>query len=156
MAAIITPDDLPSAVQTAAGELLAQMVAGANAKASRVAPCLASIDPAPTDDQLSEAMLVLIGAVTRWTQAGAGAFVQQSAGPFAITTDSRQRSGYNLWPSEISDLQAICKDGGERVPFAVDTVTCGGAHSPVCSVYFGGACSCGAVIAGGPIYEDVG
>lgn len=154
MAAIIIADDLPLAVQTAAGELLPAMVAGANAKASRVAPCLTSAYPVPDEGQLAEALLILIGAITRWTQAGSGAFQQQAAGPFSVTMDTRQRTGYNLWPSEIADLQAICKAGADRAPFAVDTVAGGAAHSLSCSVYFGGACSCGADIAGGPLYES--
>ena len=45
-----------------------------------------------------------------------------------MTVDTRQRTGYNLWPSEITDLQAICKtDGAEgRQSFSVDT-------APVCA-----------------------
>lgn len=37
--------------------------------------------------------------------------------------------------------------------FAIDMVPRGGVHAPWCSIYFGGTCSCGANIAGGPIYE---
>lgn len=37
--------------------------------------------------------------------------------------------------------------------FAIDMVPRGGSHAPWCSIYFGGTCSCGANIAGGPIYE---
>ena len=98
---------------------------------------------------------ILIGAVTRWSQAGAGAVQSQAAGPFSMTVDTRQRTGFNLWPSEITDLQAICKSGSEsRGPFSVDTVTGGvSSHSTFCSVYFGGACSCGVDIAGAPIFE---
>jgi hypothetical protein len=60
VAEIIQVSDLPEAVQST--ELVDAMVAGANAKASRVAPCLASTDPAPTADQLAEAKLILIGS----------------------------------------------------------------------------------------------
>jgi hypothetical protein len=108
---IIQVTDLPTAVQSA--EMVDDMVAGANAKASRVAPCLTwdgseTGKPAPTADQLAEAKLVLLGAVKRWAEAGAGAFQSQTAGPFGVTVDTRQRSGFNLWPSEIEDLQDIC------------------------------------------------
>ena len=151
MAEIIFASDLPEDV---ASHAMAELwVDGANARASRVAPCLASTDPPPSDDQLAEARLVLIGAVTRWAQAGSGAFQSQTAGPFGVTMDTRQRGGFNLWPSEITQLQDICKDGSKSSAFSVDTVSCGGLHSPICSVYFGGDCSCGAVIAGQPIYE---
>jgi hypothetical protein len=103
VAEIITVNDLPLAIRT--HELAAVMVAGANGKASRVAPCLAD---SPTADQLAEAKLVLIGAVKRWADAGSGALSAQTAGPFGQTLDTRQRMGYNLWPSEITDLQGVC------------------------------------------------
>lgn len=70
-----------------------------------------------------------------------------------MTLDTRQRGGFNLWPSEITQLQDICKNGAESMAYAVDTVRSGCCHSPICSVYFGGACSCGASIATQPIYE---
>lgn len=128
-------------------------VDGANARASRVAPCLASIDPAPTEDQLAEARLILVGAVTRWSQAGTGGIQSQTAMAFGVTFDTRQRSGFNLWPSEINQLQDICKDGAKAKAFSIDTVNCGTVHPPICSIYFGGDCSCGAAIAGEAIYE---
>ncbi len=113
---IITDDDLPQSVIDDIGDdaTLTLMLAGANASAGRVAPCLvASGDDAPTEGQLAEAKLVLLSAITRWSQAGASGLttVQQGAGPFqqTTTTDTRQRTGYRLWPSEIEQLQDICK-----------------------------------------------
>ncbi|MBM0203192.1 hypothetical protein JNW90_09155 [Micromonospora sp. STR1s_5] len=156
MAEIIQVTDLPTALQSA--ELIAAMVAGANAKASRVAPCLASTDPLPTADQLAEAKLILIGAVKRWSEAGSGAFQQQTAGPYSVTTDTRQRSGFNLWPSEIEALQALCRTSGPASAFSVDTAPgCGSIHSPICALMFGALyCSCGADLTGtGPLYELV-
>src|SRR5690606_2040150 len=47
-------------------------------------------------------------------------FQQQTAGPFSMSTDTRQRSGYNLWPSEIEALQALCRTGSQDA-FSVDT-----------------------------------
>lgn len=131
--------------------MCSKWVAGANARASRVAPCLAA--DGVTDDQLAEAQLILIGAVIRWSQAGAGAYQSQNAGPFGYTLDTRQRGGFNLWPSEITQLQDICKNGSESSAYSFDTVPSGDCHSPVCSIYFGGDCSCGASLAGLPIYE---
>jgi hypothetical protein len=153
VAAIIQVTDLPESIQSA--ELVQTMVDGANAKASRVAPCLASTDPAPSVDQLAEARLVLIGAVKRWAETGAGAFSQQTAGPFSVSTDTRQRSGYNLWPSEIQGLQAICSAGSAgRLAFSIDTVsTLGTSHAEWCALRFGANyCDCGADIAGFPIF----
>lgn len=117
--AIVDITDLPAAVQAA--ELVDAMLGGANAKALRVAPCLGytgaadSDTPAPTTDQLAEAKLVLIGAISRWAEAGAGSLSQQSAGPFSMTVDTRQRTGFNFWPSEIEQLQNLCADLGGGV-----------------------------------------
>lgn len=153
MAEIIRLADLPASLQSA--ELVDAMVAGANAKASRVAPCLAATDPAPTADQLAEAKLVLIGAVKRWVEAGAGALQQQTAGPFSVSTDTRQRSGFNLWPSEIEALQALCRSSAPAAAFAIDTaLDVGSIHAPWCALNFGATyCSCGADIAGFPLFE---
>lgn len=155
MAEIIKVSDLPEDLRSA--DLIADMVAGANAKASRVAPCLDSTDPPPTAGMLAEARLILLGAVKRWAEAGAGAFQQQTAGPFSVSTDTRQRSGYNLWPSEIESLVTLCKSA-PTAAFSVDTAPgCTVQHSPICSLVFGAAyCSCGADLTGaGPLYEDV-
>lgn len=153
---IIAVTDLPASLQTA--ELVEVMVEAANARAARVAPCLSiASEPLPTFDQLAEAKLVLIGAVKRWVESGSGAFTQQTAGPFSVSTDTRQRTGYNLWPSEIAALQDICKTGDpeRREAFSIDTAPASSAwHSEVCSLRFGATyCSCGADIAGHPIYE---
>lgn len=153
MVDIIAANDLPEALR--GHELIDVMVAGANARALRVAPCLDSDTPA-TLRQAAEAKLVLIGAIQRWVDQGSGAFQQQTAGPFSVTTDTRQRGGFNLWPSEISQLQGICKTG-DASAFAIDTApaSCGN-HSPICSLAFGATyCSCGADIAGVAIYEQV-
>lgn len=161
MAQIITVSDLPAALQSA--ELVDMMVDGANAKASRVAPCLTwdgtvTDQPAPTADQLAEAKMVLIGAVKRWAEAGAGSLQSQTAGPFGMTVDTRQRGGFNLWPSEITDLQAICSTGPTgRQAFSIDTAPTSSAyHLPWCDLNMGGTtCSCGADLTAGeyPLYE---
>ena len=211
MAEIITVADLPASVQ--GDELVDTMVAGANAKVARVAPCL--VDPtstawaaatayavgdqvrlaagefvevttagtsgatvptvptaiggtvddgtvtweriAPTPDQLAEAKLVLVGAVKRWAEAGAGALQSETVGPFGHTIDTRQRVGYNLWPSEINQLQEICSAGAETSSGAFSFSPSAGtnaSHMPWCAINMGANyCSCGADIAGYPIYE---
>ena len=151
MAGIIDVSDLPESLRTV--ELIDIMVAGANAKAARIAPCLSSADPAPTQDQLAEAVLILVGAVKRWADAGSGALQQQTAGPFSQTLDTRQRPGFNLWPSEIEQLQAICATE-KAGAFSIDTAPECSAHLPWCSLNFGATyCSCGVDIAGEPIFE---
>jgi hypothetical protein len=166
VAELITVDDLPVALQNAAdSDHLEMMVAGANAKASRVAPCLpwADVDddhPAPSSDQLAEARLVLVGAVKRWHEAGSGAVQSEQIGPFGQTIDTRQRStGYNLWPSEIEQLQDICSSGTDSSgsAFSIRPYCGTSAHLPWCSLSMGAAyCSCGVDIAGYPIYELTG
>ena len=152
---IITKDNLPATLRD--HELVDDLVAGANAKAARVAPCLVSTDPAPTPAMLAEARLTLMGAVKRWVESGAGAISQQTAGPFSMSTDTRSRTGFNLWPSEIQDLQAICSTGTVgRQAFSFDTAPSAGlsAHLPWCNLAFGATyCSCGVDIAGEPIFE---
>jgi hypothetical protein len=209
--AIIAKTDLPAAVQAA--ELVDMMVSAANAKASRVAPCLtapsaewavstayavgdsvalaggealrvtvAGISGAneptapllddtvidggvtwvrigPTTDLLAEAKLILAGAIQRWSEAGSGAVSTKSVmtGPYmeTNTVDTKQRTGFNFWPSEITSLQDLCKSGGTNTAFSVDTApSLCGEHLPWCSLSFGATyCSCGVDIAGFPIYE---
>ena len=122
MAEIITVTDLPAALQT--NELVDLWVNGANAKASRVAPCLVDDDPAPSADALAEAKMVLVGAVMRWAETGSGSLTQQSAGPFSVSQDTRTRSGLNFWPSEIEQLQSLCAADADRVggAFEIDTL----------------------------------
>ena len=161
MVAIIAVTDLPTAMQSA--ELIDVMVAGANARASRVAPCLGwdgteTDKPAPTADQLAEAKLVLIGAVKRWVETGAGALQSQTAGPFGMSVDTRQRSGFNLWPTEIEALQEVCSSGTDTSSKAFSIRPSGptSAHVPWCSINFGATyCSCGADLTdyAYPLYE---
>lgn len=114
---ILDKTDLPTSVQS--HELVATLVAGANARAARVAPCLLEAD---NTGARAEAKLILAGAVQRWSEAGAGAYQSVTAGPFGQTLDTRQRTGFNLWPSEIEVLQQLCAtDNGGA--FTLDTTT---------------------------------
>jgi len=211
VAGIIILTDLPTALQSA--DLIEDMVAGANAKASRVAPCLVyptsaawaastayafgdqvmiaadeflevgtagtsgAIVPtspglgatvtdgtvvwariAPTPDSRAEAKLILLGAVKRWAETGSGAFQAQTAGPFGQTVDTRQRTGFNLWPSEISALQDICSSGtvNSGAAFSITPGDSGSVHQPWCALFFGATyCSCGADLTNYeyPLYE---
>lgn len=112
---ILDQSDLPTSVQS--HELISTLVDGANARALRVAPCLADPDK---DQARAEARLILAGAVQRWAEAGAGGIQQITAGPFGQTLDTRQRTGFNLWPPEIEVLQDLCRpDNGGA--FGIDT-----------------------------------
>lgn len=150
---IITINDLPESVR--GSDMVTTFVDGANARATRVAPCLADN---PTPQQMAEARLILVGAIKRWSEAGSGAVQQQSAGPFSMGVDTRQRGGFNLWPSEIAGLQDVCGSEGRREAFAVDLAPAAvdACHSPICSLNFGATyCSCAANIAGFPLYEQM-
>src|SRR5688500_5290100 len=115
---IILTSDIPAKVSAQVEPAdLAVMVAGANSRAVRVAPCLAT----PTADQLAEAKLILIGAVSRWARAGEGAHTQMVAQVYSVTTDTRQTGGFHFWPTEITNLQDLCS-GNEREAFSIDTV----------------------------------
>lgn len=154
MADLLTLGDLPSSISSRIGaDELDIMLAGANAKALRVAPCLVD----GTDAVRAEARLVLLGALKRWSEAGSGAKQTETAGPFSQTIDTRQRTGYNLWPSEIENLQSLCADASTGKVFAVDTAPGpGSAHMPWCALAFGATyCSCGADLTADqyPLYE---
>ena len=112
---ILTEADLPASV--AAHELVATLVAGANARALRIAPCLAEPDNTAAR---AEAKLILAGAVQRWAEAGSGAMQSATAGPFGMQLDTRQRTGFNLWPSEIEVLQSLCA-ADTTGAFGIDT-----------------------------------
>lgn len=125
---ILTTDDLPTATRAQEPQILQTWVAGANARALRLAPCLADADT----DTLAEAKLILIGAVQRWSQAGSGSYsqTQQSAGPFILdqSYDTRQRTGFTFWPSEIAQLQDLCRHQDDGRAFKIDTLA--GWHTP--------------------------
>ena len=158
---IITVGDLPASVRGSIEESLLQlMVDGLNARALRVAPCLAGNgedDPDPS--LLAEAKLILISVIKRWSEAGSGALSSEQRGPMSVTVDTRQRSGWNLRPSDISDLQDLCKESSasDGKAFSVDVgPTATAIHLPWCSLLMGATyCSCGSSINGyaGPLYE---
>lgn len=151
---IITLDDVESFTEGLEDSTVKTMIDGANARAVRVAPCLLEDEG---DAVRSEAKLILLGAIKRWAEAGSGAVAQASAGPFQLATDTRQRTGYNLWPSEITALQELCSTA-ESDAFQIDTVPSGGrlVHADTCSLVFGAAyCSCGAVLTqSGPLWGE--
>lgn len=154
MADLITPADLapfglPDDAKTEA------MIEDAIAQAVIVAPCLETT----TDPKvLAAARAILRGALVRWHEAGSGAKVtkQQTAGIFSQTDtlDNSQKRRGAFWPSEIVDLQKLCKRSSGK-PYTIELVGDGRVrHLPWCDLAFGGlACSCGADIAGAPIFE---
>ena len=127
------------------------MIADALALAARVAPCITD----DTFEYADAAKAILRGAILRWHEAGSGALQAQSSGPFSQTIDTRQQRKGMFWPSEIEQLQDLCKGDVLEGAFAVDTVgTTALVHADTCALNFGAVyCSCGAVLTGGvPLY----
>jgi hypothetical protein len=99
-------------------------------------------------------MAILRGAIMRWNDVGSGARQSITTGPFSESIDTTVARRGMYWPSEITSLQGICSDGQSGKAFNVDTVNFGGVHADICSINFGATyCSCGADIAGFPLWE---
>ena len=150
----ITLSDLSPFADIADDKALA-MIEDALARAARVAPCITSTDFAYEN----AARAIIRGAILRWNEAGTGALSQrsESTGPYAHSesVDTRQQRKMLFWPSEITELQELCRnDSDDSGAFSVDTVGCSTLfHTDICSVNFGGACSCGAILTGSyPLY----
>lgn len=146
-AVTVTPADLAPFAEIGT-EKAEAMIADALALAAQVAPCITENDF--TGDAAAKA--IIRGAILRWDDAGSGGTEQQTVGPFGQTITTPRRGMF--WPSEIVDLQRLCRESDSGGAFAIDTVGCGSVHSEVCSLNFGANyCSCGADIAGWPLYE---
>lgn len=93
------------------------MIEDALATAAMVAPCILE----DTFSREPQAKAIIRGAILRWIDSGSGAIVSQAAGPFSQTIDtSRVRRGM-YWPSEINDLQKLCRSSSGGRVFQIDT-----------------------------------
>lgn len=116
-AVTLTPTDLTPFATIEVTKAQA-MIDDALALAARVAPCIT--DSTFAYDAAAKA--ILRGAVLRWNDAGSGGVSQQSAGPFQVSMDTRQQRRGMFWPSEIEQLQDLCRDGDLRgQAFSIDT-----------------------------------
>ena len=156
---IVEADLAPFAIIDAAKA--AEMVADAEAQAILIAPCLPGLLTVPVDEtaealalrtaKLAAVKSILRGAILRWEDAGTGVITQQTVGPFGQQIAPQPRRSM-FWPSELKQLQDICAGTASKA-FSVDTVPYVTAHAPWCDLMLGGTtCSCGADIAGYPIY----
>lgn len=117
MAVIITPEDIAPFADIESAKLAA-MIADAVAMAVRVAPCLKDT----TDvDVLAAAKAIIRAAILRWNDSGSGAVTQQTAGSFSQSIDTTKTRRGMYWPSEITDLQALCADSAKKA-FMIDQV----------------------------------
>lgn len=145
----LSPEDLEPFATIDRAKALA-MIEDASALAARVAPCIT----APEFTEVAAVRAVLRGVVLRWHEAGSGALQMQTVGPFNQAFDTRQARKGMFWPSEIDQLQGLCRAQGTSGAFSLDMVASTSAHLPWCSINFGALyCSCGVDIAGVPIFE---
>jgi hypothetical protein len=157
MVEFLSTDDLEP-FATISDEKAEAMVADATAMAVLAAPCLGVEPSTLTDVQVAAVKAVLRSAVLRWNEAGSGVLASETLGPYSQSLDTRQPRRGMFYPSEIEQLQNICK-GETAGAFGVDTAPgCGpfAGHSEVCSLVFGALyCSCGSDLTGNlfPLYE---
>lgn len=151
MAAVtLAPADLVPFAEIEAAKAQA-MIDDALAMAAVVAPCIT--DAAFTYDAAAKA--IIRGAILRWNDSGTGALTQQGAGPFQVSYDNRQSRRSLFYPSEINQLQDLCKESGTEHAFTVDTIDTTIQHADWCAINFGANyCDCGASIAGYPIFGE--
>jgi hypothetical protein len=94
------------------------MIDDVMALAARVAPCILDADFAHDAAAVGDPARVIL----RWHEAGSGALQTASVDDYSFSFDTRQQRRTLFWPSEIEELQALCKTGGLPGAFAVDTV----------------------------------
>lgn len=152
MAAVsLTTADLAPFAQIDEAKALA-MIDDVLARAARVAPCILTDDFAYPE----AAKAVLRGVVLRWNETGSGALTSETLGDYSYTTDSRVQQRRTLfWPSEVEELQNLCKGDVDAGAFSIDTLSTSVVHAEICAINFGASyCSCGASLTGGyPLYE---
>lgn len=130
------------------------MIADALAMAKLAAPCIGNADFAHPD----AALAIIRGAILRWNDAGTGVKTSssQTVGPFGLSESYQQPVRRALfWPSEIEQLKKLCANSSSGKAFSYDTAGASTVvHADICSLYFGTDCSCGAVLAGAPLWEN--
>lgn len=110
MGTFLTFDDLSPLAPSMTAAQAEIYIAGVEARAELVAPCIT----APDFAYAAVVKDILLGAVLRRHKAGEGAVSteQQVAGPFShsLTVDSSSRSsGSGLTRADLRDLKALCR-----------------------------------------------
>lgn len=152
---LLTVDDLKPFATIAEPKAKA-MIEDAIGTAIIHAPCILAPDfPAA---KRAAAKAILRGAVLRWNEAGTGAVQSQSSLSYSQTIDTRQPRKVMFFPSEVDALRRLCRpDTDTGGAFSIDTLPTreGIVHAEICSIYFGGGCSCGAILTQGlALYEQ--
>lgn len=91
------------------------------ALARKVAPCIDE----PGFQFADAAAAIIRGAILRWAESGSGGLTQRqnTAGPFSqnLSFDNRQTRRSLFFPSEITELQDLCKSNMKGA-FGIDTI----------------------------------
>lgn len=148
---LIVPADLAE-FATISATKAQQMIDDALGLAAVYAPCINEAGFA----YRAAAKAIVRGAILRWNEAGAGAAVTKNAGIYGQTVDTRQPRKALFLPSEVDQLRRLCRtdvdDGGAYSVDLLPTQTI--EHAETCSIFFGGGCSCGAILTQGlPLWE---
>lgn len=119
MALDITVDDLTpfATIDDAKAEA---MIEDALAMAELVAPCIVDTEFAYT----GAAKAILRGAILRWHDTGSGSATQQVVGPFQQNVTPQPRKSL-FWPSEIEQLQSLCRATQVNRAYEVDLTPAG-------------------------------
>ncbi|WP_433657548.1 hypothetical protein ACQPW1_38360 [Nocardia sp. CA-128927] len=109
--------DIKPLCSTADPAAAALIIQDALAQADRIAECINTPGFRYTD----AAKAIIRQAIVRRLEAGSGAIVQQAAGPYSMTIDNSQQRKALFWPSEISQLQKLCRDNKRASFHSIDT-----------------------------------
>lgn len=153
---LITAADLAN-FATIAKAKADEMIEDAIGMAELVAPCITK----PEFAHRRAAKAILRGAILRWHEAMTGSAKTKAAGIYSQTEDNRptQPRKAMFFPSELDQLRSLCRtDDDNGGAFSIDMLpTTTIEHAEICSIYFGGGCSCGAILTQGlPLYENTG
>ncbi|QIS08213.1 hypothetical protein [Nocardia arthritidis] len=95
----------------------ALIIADALAQAERYADCINT----PGFRYADAAKAIIRQAIVRRLDAGSGGIVQKTAGQYAVTVDTSQQRKALFWPSEINQLQKLCRDNQRKSLHSIDT-----------------------------------
>jgi hypothetical protein len=113
----LTPDDL-APFASIEEEKAQAMIDDALALAARVAPCILD-----DDFEFEDAGRAIIrGAILRWNDQGSGAVPHLQAGPYLMQPQTNQPRRSLFFPSEITELAALCDAGPTRRAYMVDLI----------------------------------
>lgn len=96
------------------------MIADVLAMAALAAPCINDNDFAHPE----AAKAILRGAVLRWHDTGSGSATQQVVGPFQQNITPQPRKSL-FWPSEIEQLQSLCRATQVNRAYEIDLTPAG-------------------------------